>query len=58
MEVYALGVMASVVYMLGVIEVVAVMVISPTYGSAPQSKNTVCTFQVTCKLLSFTLEDS
>ena len=26
--------------------------------SAPQSKKTVCAFQITCKLLSFTLEDT
>ncbi len=26
--------------------------------SAPQSKNAVSAFQITCKLLSFTLEDS
>ncbi len=28
------------------------------YTPAPQSKNTVCAFQITCKLLSFALEDS
>ena len=27
------------------------------FMSTPQSKNAVCVFQITCKLLSFTLED-